>query len=67
MTYEFSDEEMNVLRDFRNLSDTDQQAMFFDALMNLLTDAVAGDDIDRIKNYARLVTEAWNSYEDDDE
>lgn len=67
MTYEFSDEEMNVLRDFRNLSDTDQQAMFFDALMNLLTDAVAGDDTDRIKNYARLVTEAWNSYEDDDE
>lgn len=57
---------MTTLQQFRDASEEDQKAMLFDSLMNLLSDAVADDDAEFIKNYARLVTEMWNEMGDTD-
>jgi hypothetical protein len=60
MTHEVTD----YLQQFRDAPEDDQKAMLFDALMNLLGDAVMNDDAEFIKNYARLVTEMWNDMGD---
>jgi len=57
---------MTTIQQFRDASEEDQKAMLFDSLMNLLGDAVADDDAEFIKNYARLVTEMWNDMGDAD-
>jgi hypothetical protein len=68
----FTKEEKAELERFRNMSEEDQQVALFDALMNLLTDAVEDNDMAMIKGYARLATESYNNYilpmveEDDD-
>ena len=58
----FTKEEKAELERFRNMSEEDQQVALFDALMNLLTDAVADNDMAMIKGYARLATESYNNY-----
>ena len=54
------------MKEFADANDETQKAMLFDAIMNLLTDAIANDDPVFIKSYARLATELWNSYEQSD-
>jgi hypothetical protein len=70
---EYTDEDKAELARFANMSEEDQQVALFDSLMNLLTDAVADNDMVMIKSYARLATESYNNYinplmevEDDD-
>jgi hypothetical protein len=58
----FTKEEKAELERFRNMSEEDQQVALFDALMNLLTDAVEDNDMAMIKGYARLATESYNNY-----
>jgi len=64
---DYTDMDKQVLRDFANATDTDQKAMLFDSIMDLLTDAVEADDPVFIKTYARLATELWNNYEDEEQ
>ena len=70
--HKFTKEDKAELERFRNMSEEDQQVALFDALMNLLTDAVEDNDMAMIKGYARLATESYNNYilpmveEDDD-
>ena len=59
---EYTDEEKAELARFANMSEEDQQVALFDSLMNLLTDAVADNDMVMIKAYARLATESYNNY-----
>ena len=59
---EYTDEERAELTRFANMSEEDQQVALFDSLMNLLTDAVADNDMVMIKAYARLATESYNHY-----
>ena len=59
---EYTDEERAELTRFANMSEEDQQVALFDSLMNLLTDAVADNDMVMIKSYARLATESYNNY-----
>ena len=58
-----ADEGLRYLQDFANASEEDQRAMMFDGLMNLLGEAVADNDIDMVKAYARIVTEMWAEFE----
>jgi len=59
---EYTDEDKAELARFANMSEEDQQVALFDSLMNLLTDAVADNDMVMIKAYARLATESYNNY-----
>ena len=59
---EYTDEDKAEFARFANMSEEDQQITLFDALMNLLTDAVADNDMVKIKGYARLATESYNNY-----
>lgn len=60
--HKFTKEDKVELERFRNMSEEDQQVALFDSLMNLLTDAVADNDMVMIKGYARLATESYNNY-----
>jgi len=59
---EYTDEEKTTLAEFRDMDDEEQQVALFDTLMSLLTDAVADNDMEMIKAYARLATEGYNRY-----
>ena len=58
-------EKQQALQEWANADESEQTAMMFDGLMNLLADAVANDDAKMIKSYARLVTEIYLNQGDD--
>lgn len=52
-------EEQKALQEFRDASESEQRDILFHSLMGLLADAVANDDVEMMKPYARLVTEMY--------
>jgi len=58
---ELTPEERVAVEEFNNSDDYTKRLILFQTLMSLLTKAVADDDIEMIKPYARLATETWNN------
>lgn len=55
------------LQEYHDADDGGKKAILFQSLMNLLTQAIADDDdIQMIKGYARLATEVWNNYDNEE-
>ena len=55
------------LEEYHAADDEGKKAIMFDSLMRLLTQAIADDDdIQMIKGYARLATEVWNNYDNEE-
>lgn len=53
------EEERRELQKFAASSKAEQKAVLFETLMSLLADAVEADDTVMIKSYARVSTELW--------
>lgn len=54
-------EQQDCIEKFNNAPKAVQIAMMFDSMMEILGDAVASNDIKRIKTSARLATEMWDA------
>jgi hypothetical protein len=55
----FNEEEHRELQKFADSSEAEQKAVLFETLMSLLAEAVETEDMAVIKSYARLATELW--------